>query len=283
MLGNWTSKLGQTSVWLALSTILDNYDHHVDSFNHRRHLARVFLIKNIHQFQELLSPPPSKKKLPPKTCPVSFQCHRLVTVIYRKLQEPTVRCKLHAEGPPLKKCCTDESDWMCYLMFSWYGSVYSTETHFVCLKSMRIPMFTSANLHLKFVHSQCVMSSENRGTPAWIKAKAVSSSWSQWETYWPVQARIYHTCVELAIFVGRTVCDWNSTFKHTAWSTTLSPSRWSPLGCNSINTICLPKKCGTHIFATGGGRAIAILGIKIAWWHGSNADLFLLIQALICF
>ena len=86
-------------------------------------------------------------------------------------------------------------------------------------------LFTSALSHLKFAHERIVTSLGHEGTPAWTKAKPSSSRWSHRKTYRPAEARIYmyHSCVELAVSLERTVCIWNSTFKHTAWSTSLSP------------------------------------------------------------
>ena len=80
---------------------------------------------------------------------------------------------------------------------------YSTETLFMALKSMGIPLFTSATSHLKFAHEWCVTSSEHEGTPGWTKAKLSSSRRSHYTTYRPVQVQIYIVCVELAIFVGK--------------------------------------------------------------------------------
>ena len=89
---------------------------------------------------------------------------------------------------------------------------------------MRIYLFTSATSHWNsHVHERSVTSSGHEGTPTWTEAKPSSSRRSHRKTYRLAEARIYHGCVELVIFIGRTVCIWNSACKHTAWSTSLSP------------------------------------------------------------
>ena len=50
------------------------------------------------------------------------------------------------------------------------------------------------------------------------------------KTYRLVEAWTYHSCLELTVFLGRAVYSRNSAFKHTAWSTSLSPSRWRRSG-----------------------------------------------------
>ena len=53
------------------------------------------------------------------------------------------------------------------------------------------------------VHERSVTSSAHEGTPAWTKAKPSSSRRSHQKTYRPAEERIYHSCVELAIFIGK--------------------------------------------------------------------------------
>ena len=138
-----------------------------------------------------------------KAFPVSFQCHRLSTVIHRQWQESVKCCKQHADGAQWNSCCTNQSNWTYHEMLSRHGWPDSTETHFMALKSMGIPLFTSVTSHLIFAHERCVTSSEHEGTLAWTKAKPSSSRRSHQKTYLPVQVRIHIVFVELAIFVGK--------------------------------------------------------------------------------
>ena len=53
------------------------------------------------------------------------------------------------------------------------------------------------------VHERSGTSSGHEGTPAWTKAKPSSSRRSHRKTYRPAEARIYHSCLELAIFIRK--------------------------------------------------------------------------------
>ena len=167
--------------------------------------------------------------------------------------------------------CTKQSDRLYYEKFSRYGWSHSPETHLTPLKSVRICLLQSATSHLKFAHEQGVTSSGHEGTPAWTKATPSLSRPSHWKTYRPAEARIYHSCVELAIILERTVCIWNSTFKHTAWSTSLSPREAGDAGLAQFDfTRSVFRKKLARAFSRPGMEATAILATKITWWHGNG-------------
>ena len=120
------------------------------------------------------------------------------------------------------------------------------------LKSVRIPLFTSARLHLKFAHKRIVTSSGHEGTPAWTKAKPSLSIHRK--TYRPAEARIYHSCVELAIFIGKECASEiqplntphdQLPFRHV--------KQMTPVWRSSISHARSPAKTITRIFLTGGG------------------------------
>ena len=116
-----------------------------------------------------------------------------------------------------------QSDRIYYEIFSWYGWSHSTETHLTSLKSAWMYLFASATSHLDFAYERSVTSSRHEGTPAWTKAKPSSSGRSHWKTYQPAEAQIYHSCVELAIFIVKDSVQVKFNFKYTAMSTSFSP------------------------------------------------------------
>ena len=78
------------------------------------------------------------------------------------------------------------------------------------------------------------------------------------KTYRPVQVRVYIVCVKLA-------------FKHTTWTTMLSPcKRWRHSDAVRLTASGSRKKMARALSPPGVG-ATAILATKITWWHG-NAD-----------
>ena len=63
---------------------------------------------------------------------------------------------------------------------------------------------TSATSHLKFERARAERHvTGTRGNSRLKKAKPSSSRRSHRKTYRPAEARIYHSCVELAIFIGK--------------------------------------------------------------------------------
>ena len=104
------------------------------------------------------------------------------------------------------------------------------------LKSVRIYLFTSAMSLLKFALERSVTSSGHEGTPAWTKAKPLSSRRSHWKIYRPAEAWIHHSCVELAIFIGK-----DSVHLNNPWNDFFTP----PLGLSHYFALiylflCLP-------------------------------------------
>ena len=143
--------------------------------------------------------------------------------------------------------------------------------HLTPLKSVRICLFTSGTSHLKFADERHVTSAGHEGTPAWTKAKPSSSRRSHRKTYRPAEARIYHSCVELAIFIGKDSVHLNSTFKHTAWSTSLSPREADDAGLAPFDfTRSVSRKKLARAFSRPGVEATATLPTKITWWHGNG-------------
>ena len=84
-----------------------------------------------------------------------------------------------------------------------------------------------------------------------IDSSPSSNRRSHWKPCRPVQARIYNIVVEKWPFLlQRTVCHRHSSFRHIAWSTTLSPCIWRQYGCSSVNALCLLHKIVSRYFAT---------------------------------
>ena len=137
------------------------------------------------------------------------------------------------------------------------------------LKSVRIPLFTSARLHLKFAHERIVTSSGHEGTPAWTKAKPSSSIHRK--TYRPAEARIYHSCVELSIFIGKDSVHlkFNLETHRMINFVVATGSRWRRSGAVRFHTLGLPQKL-SRAFSRPGVEAAAILATKITWWHGNR-------------
>ena len=76
--------------------------------------------------------------------------------------------------------------------------------------------------------------------PLFTKTKR-SSKRSHWKAYKLVQARIYYSCVELSIFVGKDSLEPTFSFQtphnYVVVAKQMAPVRWS-----SINTLYLPHK-----------------------------------------
>ena len=106
------------------------------------------------------------------------------------------------------------------------------------------------------VHERSVTSSGHEGTPAWTKAKPSSSRRSHRKTYRPAEARTYHSCVELVIFIGKDSVHLKIQLcKYTAWSTALSPRVADDAGLAQFDFTrpVSRKKTDTRIIVTGGG------------------------------
>ena len=105
------------------------------------------------------------------------------------------------------------------------------------------------------VHERCVTSSAHEGTPAWTKAKPSSSRRSHRKTYRPAEARIYHSCVELAIFIGK----GSVHLKFSFWTHRMinfvvaTGSRWRRSGLIRFHRLSLPQKLSRAFSRPGGG------------------------------
>ena len=110
-------------------------------------------------------------------------------------------------------------------------------------------------LHLpRHIWNSRTSESSGHDSPAWTKAQPSPSRRSHRNTNRPAEARIYHNRVELVISMERTVCIWNSNFKHTAWPTSLTPREADDAGLAQFDfTGSVSRKTGTRIFATRGG------------------------------
>ena len=130
-----------------------------------------------------------------------------------------------------------------------------------------------------------VTSSGHEGTPAWTKAKSSPGRRSHRKTYRPAEARIYHSCVELAIFIRKGSVHLKFSFEtHRMINYVVATeSRWRRSGAVRFHTPSLPQKMA-RAFSRPGVEATAILATKITWWHGNGdcGDL-LSIQTLNCF
>ena len=121
------------------------------------------------------------------------------------------------------------------------------------------------------VHERSVTSSGDEGTPAWTKAKSSSSRRSHRKTYRPAEAQIYHSCVELAIFIGKGSVHLKFSFEtHRMINFVVATgSRWRRSGAVRFHTPSLPQKLACA-FSRPGVEATAILATKITWWHGNG-------------
>ena len=167
-------------------------------------------------------------------------------------------------------------------MLSRHGWPNSFETRVMALKSMGIPLFTSATSRLKFAHERCVSSSEHEGTPAWAKAKPSPSRRSHWKTYRPVQLRIYIVCVELAIFVGKdSVPKKFSLYTHHMIDVVVV-ERWRHSDAVRLTHSASREKTGACTFTTvdGGDSDTCHQDYEVTWQRRLR---MLSIQASICF
>ena len=110
------------------------------------------------------------------------------------------------------------------------------------------------------MHERSVTSSAHEGTPAWTKAKPSSSRRSHRKTYRPAEARIYHNCVELAIFVGKGSVHLKFSFgTHRMIDFVVATgSRWRRSGIVRFHTLSLPRKL-SRAFSRPGVEATPIL------------------------
>ena len=121
------------------------------------------------------------------------------------------------------------------------------------------------------VHEPSVTSSGHEGTPAWTKAKPSSSRRSHRKMYRPAEVRIYHSCVELAIFIEK----GSVHLKFSFWTHSMinfivaTGSRWRRSGAVRFHTPSLPQKL-PRAFLRLGVEATPILATEITRWHGNG-------------
>ena len=110
------------------------------------------------------------------------------------------------------------------------------------------------------VHERSGASSAHEGTPAWTKAKPSSSRRSHRKTYRPAEARIYHSCVELAIFIGKGCVHLKFSFRtHRMINFVVATrSRWGRSGVVRFHTLRLRKNYHAH-FRDRGWRRLRYL------------------------
>ena len=108
-------------------------------------------------------------------------------------------------------------------------------------------------------------------TPAWTKAKPSSSRRSHRKPYRPAEARTYHSCVELAIFIGKGGVHLKFSFEtHRMINFVVATgSRWLRSGAVRFHTPSLPQKLA-RVFSRPGVEATAIHATKMTWWHGNG-------------
>ena len=122
------------------------------------------------------------------------------------------------------------------------------------------------------LHERSITSSAREGTPAWTKAKPSSSRRSHRKTYWPAEARIYHNCVELAIFIGK----GSVHLKFSFWTHRMinfvvaTRSRWRLSGVVRFHTLSLPQKLSRTSVSRPGVETTPILATEITCWHGNG-------------
>ena len=107
----------------------------------------------------------------------------------------------------------------------------------------------------------------NKGQTCIKQAKNIPTTSKNIPTCWSTDS-IHHSCVELAIFMGKDSVHLKFNFKHTAWSTSLSPREADDAGLAQFDfTRAVSRKNWHEHFRV---EAIAILATKIAWWHGNG-------------
>ena len=121
------------------------------------------------------------------------------------------------------------------------------------------------------VHERSVTSSGHEGTPTVTKAKPSSSKRSHRKTYRTAEVRIYHSCVELAIFIGKS----RVHLKFSFWTHRMinfvvaTVSRWRRSGAVWFHTPSLPQKLA-RAFSRPWVEATPILATEITWLHGNG-------------
>ena len=111
-------------------------------------------------------------------------------------------------------------------------------------------------LHLRrHIWNSSVTSSAHEGTPAWTKAKPSSSRRTHRKTYRPAEARIYHSCVELAIFIGKGSVHMKFRFwtHHMTNFVVATGSRWRRSGVVRFHTLSHPQKLSRAFSRPGDG------------------------------
>ena len=88
---------------------------------------------------------------------------------------------------------------------------------------------------------------------AWTKAKPSSSRWSHRKTYQPAVARIYHSCVELAIFIGKDSVPLKFSLNTPHDQLRCRHGKQMTVWRSSISHAQSPAKTGTRICVTSGG------------------------------
>ena len=163
-------------------------------------------------------------------------------------------------------------------MLSWHGWPDSTKTHFMALKSMGIPFFTSGTSHLKFVHELLVMSLEHEELLL-EQMLSLHQVGKDIPTYSGTD--IYHMCRTLH-FRWKGQCATEIQFLNTPHDRRSCRQAMTPLWCSSIDTLWFPQKTGVCTFATrGGGGSYTCHQDYVVTWQ---RRLWLLsIQVLICF
>ena len=111
----------------------------------------------------------------------------------------------------------------------------------------------------------------HKTTPAWTKAKPSSSRRSHRKPYRPAEARTYHSCVKLAIFIGKGGVHLKFSFEtHRMINFVVATgSRWLRSGAVRFHTPSLPQKLA-RAFSRPGVEATAIHATKMTWWHGNG-------------
>ena len=96
---------------------------------------------------------------------------------------------------------------------------------------------------------------------------------SHWKTYTPAEARIYHSCVEHAIFIGKVSVHLKIQRLNTPHDQLRCRhgKQMKPVRHSSISHAQSPAKKLARAFSQPGVEATAILVTMITWWH-DNGD-----------
>ena len=136
---------------------------------------------------------------------------------------------------------------------------------------MQIYLYTFATSHLKFARARAERHViGTRGNSRLNKGQTFIKR-SHRKTYQPAEARIYHSCVELTILIGKGQCASEIQLLNTPHDQLRCHhgKQMTPVWRSSISHAQSLTKTSTRIFATG-VEATLMLAPEKTRWHGNG-------------